>query len=146
MNNKDQDRNFVSPDMDKYSEEAKKRWGDTEAYKQSQQRVKKMTKEDFARIQVESDLLMNEMVVNMKSGVGSEQVQKLIDRHYNNLRHFYEPNLELYRGLAGMYVEDVRFSEYFEKFGVGLAGFMSEAMVVYCDRKSDGSFLYPVEN
>jgi hypothetical protein len=36
--------------MDKYKAEAKQRWGDTAAYKQSQDRVKKLTKADWQKI------------------------------------------------------------------------------------------------
>ncbi|MFA6520861.1 MAG: TipAS antibiotic-recognition domain-containing protein [Candidatus Gracilibacteria bacterium] len=120
---------------DLHADEAKKRWGGTEAYKQSEQRIKKMTEADFARIQKESDDLMKEIVAHMSEGAASAKIQELINRHFENLRHFYEPNLELYRGLANMYVEDARFAAYFEKYAKGLAAFMREAMVVYCDGK-----------
>ncbi len=118
-----------------YQKEVKERWGNTEAYKQSAERTKKMTKEDFARIAKEGDELMQEIVKNMGAGAGSPVVQKLIDRHYNNLRHFYEPSLEMYRGLADMYVADARFSAFFEKFHKNLPQFMRDAMHYYCDQK-----------
>ncbi len=121
--------------MDQYAAEAKQRWGNTEAYKQSQERVKKMTKADFARIAKEGDELMKEIVANKDKGTASEEIQKLIDKHYNNLRHFYEPNLEMYRGLANMYVDDARFTAYYEKYSPGLAVFMHAAMIVYCDAR-----------
>lgn len=119
-----------------YAKEAKARWGNTEAYKESQKRVKAMTKDDMARIQKESDDLMKEIVLKMSCGAESREVQMLIDRHYNNLRNFYEPNLEIYQGLAEMYVADERFTAYFEKYAVGLAKFMKEAMLFYCKRQS----------
>ncbi len=125
-------------DTKQYATEAKKRWGHTEEYRQSQERVSKMTKQDFARIQKESDDLMQEIVVNMDKGATSEKIQKLIDQHFKNLRHFYEPTLDLYRGLANLYVEDARFSAYFEKYATDLAQFMHDAMIAYCDRAVKG--------
>lgn len=116
-----------------YQKEVEERWGDTEAYKQSKERVSKMTKEDFERIGKEGDELMREIVRNMGKGAKSPDVQRLIDRHYNNLRHFYDPNLDMYRGLGSMYVDDKRFAAYFEKYDKNLPEFMREAMHNYCD-------------
>ena len=135
MNDEELYDSFTKEKMDQYTKEAKERWGHTEAYKQSQERVKKLTKEDFARIKKEGDELMKELVKNMDKSPESKEVQKLIAQHYNNLRTFYEPNLKLYRGLANMYVDDPRFRAYYEKYAVGLAEFMKEAIIVYCDER-----------
>lgn len=113
--------------------EAKARWGHTDAWKQSQERTKHWTKEDFARMQAEGDALMREIVANMDKGAASDEVQALIAKHYDNLRKFYEPNPELYRGLAELYVSDPRFAEHFRKFHPGLPEFMKEAMEAFCD-------------
>jgi hypothetical protein len=40
----------------------------------------------------------------------------------------------MYRGLAEMYVGDPRFAAFYEKFTPGLAQFMCDAMVEFCDR------------
>ena len=121
--------------MKKFAAEAKQRWGNTLAYKQSTARVAKMSKEDMARVQTEGDELMKEIVANMSRGPKSPEVQKLIARHYANLRRFYEPSLEMYRGLAEMYVSDPRFTAHYEKYAPGLAKFMRDAMIVYCDKQ-----------
>ncbi len=121
---------------DNYAEESKERWGESELYKQSQERVKKFTKADWERIKDEGAKLMKEIVANMSKGAKSEAVQKLIARHYEGLRVFYEPNLTMYRGLGNMYYDDPRFSAYYEKFHKGLAKFMREAINVYCDRQA----------
>lgn len=120
-----------------FAEEAKKRWGVTEAHKQSQERVKKMTKADFTLIQKEGDILMAEITAHMGEGARSPKIQELIGAHYSDLRHFYEPNLELYRNLANLYAEDKRFSAYFEKYAPGLAHFMRDAMIAYCITKAN---------
>ena len=74
--------------MDKnnlYTAEAKQRWGHTLAYKQSTARVAKMSKEDMAKIQAESDSLLKEIVASMSKGPKSSEIQKLIAHHYANL-------------------------------------------------------------
>lgn len=118
-------------DVNPYHAEAKERWGHTDAYKQSEERVKKMTKEDLARITVENETLLHEIAARMQQGAESPEVQALIARHYAGLRNFYEPSPEMYRGLADMYVSDPRFTEYYEKHAVGLAEFMKNAMHHY---------------
>lgn len=120
--------------MDKYADEAKRRWGDTEAYRQSQERVGKMSKKDWEEINKEREELMKELAARMDEEPGSEAVQKLIGRHYEHLRRFYEPSLEIYRELAEMYVEDPRFAAHFDGYRVGLAGFMREAIGVFCGK------------
>lgn len=119
--------------MNHYADEAKQRWGHTEAYRQSQERVKKMTKADMDRIQKTNDELMRDIAAVMTEGPESTEAQRLIVRHYEGLRAFYDPNPELYRGLAEMYVADPRFTAYYEKYAVGLAQFMRDAMTRYAD-------------
>lgn len=120
---------------EKYKDEVKERWGNTDAYKQSKVRMAKMTKEDKVALAKNADIWMKNLVENMKYGPTSPEVQKLIGEHYNSLRTFYEPNLEIYRGLANMYVDDSRFTAYYEKYARGLALFMKTAMLFYCDSK-----------
>ena len=118
-----------------YADEAKARWGHTDPWKQSQERVKKLTKEDWARIKEAGDVLMKEFVAASDAGrdPASPEVLSLTARHYAGLRTFYEPNLELYRGLADMYVADARFAAYYDKYKPGLATFMQQAMHAFCD-------------
>lgn len=121
--------------QDEYSAEAKERWGDSKEFKESQKKLKKMSKDDIERIKKEGEDLMREIASKMTFGFNSPEVQKLIARHYNNLRNFYEPNLELYRGLGDMYVRDPRFAVYFDKFAPGLARFMKKAINIFCDNE-----------
>lgn len=118
----------------KYANETKNRWGGTTAYKQSQLKMAKMTKEEKIAIKKNADIWIKNFVENIKYGPESDQIQKLIHEHYNSLRVFYEPNIEIYRGLANMYVEDPRFTDYYEKYSKGLAQFMKKAMLFYCDK------------
>jgi len=116
-----------------YEKEAQERWGNTDAYKQSQERVKKMTKEEFARIGEEGDILLKKIAALKEADPASSQVQELIAQHYNGLRHFYEPSPEMYRGLGDLYVDDPRFAAFFDKYGEGMAAFMKKAMHTYSD-------------
>lgn len=127
--------NFTKTEMDKYAEEAKKRWGDTDAYKQSQERVKKMGKAGLAKVIKEAGELTQEIVAAMTIGRNpkNKEVQELIARHYAGLRAFYEPNLKMYRGMAKMYVDDPRFKANYENVATGLAEFMRDGMICFAD-------------
>jgi len=122
-------------EADQYAEEAQQRWGQTEAYRQSQEKVRKMTKADFANISEEGDHLMKSLVANLEKGPASPEIQNLINQHYHNLRHFYEPTLTMYKALGEMYVDDYRFTVYYEKYQPGLALFLREAITIYVNQK-----------
>ena len=133
MDDKELYGGFSKEEADAYAKEAKERWGHTEAYRQSQERVKKLTKEDWARMSTETDSILTEIVRNMDKGPASPEVQAQIAKHYASLRAFYEPNLGMYRGLANMYVDDKRFAAFYEKYHKDLPVFMRDAMFAYCD-------------
>ncbi len=135
MQDKELYGNYTKEEMDKYAQEAKQRWGHTEAFKQSQERVKKMGKAGLAQVMKEAGELNQEIVAAMTIGRSpkSAEVQELIARHYNGLRHFYEPNLQMYRSMAKMYVDDPRFKANYENIAPGLAEFMRDAMICFAD-------------
>ncbi len=64
--------NFSKEEMEKYTEEAKQRWGHTEAFKQSQERVKKMGKAGLAKVIKEAGELTQEI-----AGLESDEILKL---------------------------------------------------------------------
>lgn len=61
----------------------------------------------------------------------SEEAQSLIHEWYEFLNEVGEYSLEMFKGLGDMYVEDERFTKNIDKFGMGLAEFMQQAMTVY---------------
>jgi hypothetical protein len=113
-----------------YAKEAEDRWGNTEAYRESQKRVSKMSKDDMKKVLKEQSDISIELAKCMKDGLGikSPRVQELIKRHYNWLKNFYEPNKEMYVGLANMYLDDPRFAKNYNDIEPGLAKYMSDAM------------------
>ncbi len=129
--------NFTKEEMEKYTAEAKERWGNTEAFKQSQIRVKKMGKEGLKKVLEESGKVVEELAEVMREGLDPkhERAQILIRRHYDGLRAFYEPNPEMYKGLARMYVEDERFKINYERVAPGLAQYLRDGMLYFADNK-----------
>lgn len=125
---------FGEDTVKKYAEEVKQRWGHTDAYKQSMERYAKLTKADMEKYKKDADIFMKKAAEVSVHGALSPEFQEIIDQHFDALRTWYEPNYEMYRGLAKMYVEDPRFEAYYEKYKPGLAKIFSEAMLHYADK------------
>lgn len=130
---------FSKEEQEVWNKEAKERWGNTDQYKQSVGKYESLTKEEKLKMQKDGEVLMEDIVANMDKSPDSPEVQALVQRHYDSLKFFYEPNLEMYRGLADMYVgyqDDKRFRAYFEKHHKDLPEFMRDAIYAYCDANS----------
>ncbi len=116
-----------------YAPEAERRWGHTDAYKQSKERTKHLTKDDYKRMAKDADVFMKTLAACIDAGPAAKKTQELIAQHYESLRAFYDPSPELYRGLGQMYVDDHRFRAYYEKYDPRMPEFMRDAMNAYCD-------------
>lgn len=135
MNDQDLYGAFSKDEMEAYAAEAKERWGNTDAYKQSQERVKKMGKEGLKKVMDEGNKISAQLAENMDKDPADPIVQALVAKHYQWLHAFYDPNLEMYRGLGEMYSADPRFAANYEKIKPGLAQFFTTAIKIYCDRQ-----------
>jgi len=121
--------------MEDYIKEVKRRWGHTDAYKQSTKRTEKWTKADYKQIEEEGKEITRKIAKLMDEGFESFNVREQIKKHHQHICIFYDCSYEMYRNLGQMYVEDVRFTIYYEKFRPGLAVFMKNAIFYYCDHE-----------
>lgn len=118
-------------DLSQYEEEAKQRWGDTDAYKESMRRTRRYGKGDWARIRDEGDTVVNGLAQLLAGGAhaAGRAAMELAEEHRCHIdRWFYPCNHAMHRGLAEMYTADARFMEYFEKRAEGLAAFVQDAI------------------
>ncbi len=125
---------FNKNELEKYKEEARQKWGHTDAYKQSIARTKNWTKIDYDRVKSENEKLIRALIKAMPQGIESVEVQKLVALHHQGISQFYDCSYEMYRNLGKMYVEDPRFTANYDKFKPGLAEFLYRAIEYYCDR------------
>jgi len=122
---------FGDFDPSEYEDEARERWGHTDAYQESQRRVARYTKEDWKRLGAEAAEINEAFLALMAAGqpAGSPEAMEVAERHRAHIGSwFYECSHEMHRGLAEMYVADPRFTENIDKAGEGLAEYMSEAI------------------
>ena len=124
----------VKKHQEKYKEETEKRYGKSNAYKESQEKTSKYSKNDWNDIIKEANLIYIELAKLMDRDPSDEKVQELIEKWRNHITtNFYNCTIEIFRGLALMYIGDERFTKNIDKYGDGLAQFMSDAMNIYCD-------------
>lgn len=119
----------------KYAEEVKERWGNTDAYAQSQKKTAHYTKEDWDRINGEREALQKQFAACIGEDPASDKVQELVrlwQKHITD--YYYDCTKEILAGLGQMYVLDERFTKNTDKFGEGTAKFMNEAFGVYCKK------------
>lgn len=119
--------------LDAYKKEAKERWGHTDAYKQSQERLKDWAPDDYKRVQEEGGQILNAIVKSMDKGSHAKEVQKEIEKYHRHIGTFYDCSHEMFRCLGNMYSEDSRFAAFYENIHEGLADFMTQAINYYCD-------------
>ena len=116
---------------EEYAAEAEERWGDTDAWKQSQERVAGYTKDDWVRIKAEGDALLQALAEAKRAGVepGSPQANELAERHRASIERFYDCGDEMHRYLVEMYLADERFTRYYDDVEPGLAQFLHDIVV-----------------
>lgn len=136
MNTDDLFKSFGDDQLLKYQEEAKTRWGNSDAYRQSIEKVKKWTKKDYEEFKKKGKEFTKELAQAMDRDIKSPEVQALVEKHRQGIEYFYECSPEMYRNLADMYVNDPRFTKYYDKHKSGLAKWLRDAIYYYCDQKS----------
>jgi len=131
MNKEDMLEVFGDFNPSEYEEEARERWGHTAAYKESQRRVARYTKDDWLAIGAEAAEINGAFLALRAAGAAADspEAMAVAERHRAHLsKWFYECSHEMHAGLGRMYVEDRRFTENIDKAGEGLAAYMSEAI------------------
>ena len=116
---------------EEYAVEAEERWGDTDAWKQSRQRVAQLTKQDWLNIKAEGDALLEALAQAKRDGVepGSDRANELAARHRASIERFYDCNHGMHIGLVEMYLADERFTRYYDDVEPGLARFVHDIVV-----------------
>jgi len=111
--------------------EARERWGDTDAYKESARRTKKYTEEHWARIKAESEGIEAGFADAMASGDApdGERARHLAEQARLHIdRWFYPCSHRMHAGLAEMYVADARFRAHYDDRAPGLAEYVAAAI------------------
>ena len=124
--------------MEKYESEVRSRWGNTDAYREHEQKTQNYTKEKWTEA---NDVLMTifaEFAVLKNSGAtaDSPEAQALVAKLQAHItENYYTCNDEILAGLGKMYVADERFKKNIDKYSDGTAEFASEGIRIYVEKK-----------
>lgn len=125
---------FDNKEFENYKNEVKEKWGSTEAYREYSQKSKDYSKENFNTLGDGMDNILEEFAICMNSGAtpDSEDTQNLVEKLQNYItENFYTCTNEILAGLGQMYVADERFKNNIDKYSIGTAEFVSQAIEFY---------------
>ncbi|MFA9445506.1 MerR family transcriptional regulator [Egicoccus sp. AB-alg6-2] len=128
---------FGDDDPAQYAEEAEQRWGNTDAWRASQQRVARYRKTDWLRFKAEQEQLGADMVAAMDAGIAPDDARAmdLAERARLQIHDwFYDCPHEMHVALGQMYVDDPRFTATYDRQRDGLAQWLRDAIVANAAR------------
>ena len=125
--------------QDIYANEAKEKWGDTDAYKESQKRLASYSKDEIAAAQLAMQNATNQVLTAMLAGLpaNSEAAMAGAEAHRKSISdYWYECSFEIHKGLATMYLADPRFTAHYESQQVGLAKYIHDAIIANANKNA----------
>ena len=128
-------------DYSEHVAEAEQRWGNTEAFQESQRRTARYGKGDWLRIKAEQDEIEQAFARAMAEGVPTDsgRAAELAERHRQHLSTwFHDVPPEMHRGLAELYLADPRFAEHYDRIAAGLAAYLSAVIIANAERQGAG--------
>jgi len=135
METKDVNELFGGFDHAQYEEEARQKWGGTEAYKESARRTKQYGKAEWEQIRRDWEAIYARLAALMGEGAAPDDARcrGVVEAHRAHIeRWFYPCSVEMHVQLAEMYVSDPRFAANLEKVAVGFARYLRDAIVAAC--------------
>ncbi|MGM0875249.1 MAG: MerR family transcriptional regulator [Bacillota bacterium] len=140
MNNKEKFEGFKQKLIDdnekKYGEEIRAKYGDEQVDK-SNNKIKDMTEQQYAEVEkLGADVIdtLNEAFAT--GDPAGELAQKAADLHRRWLSFYWDSyTKEAHAGVAQMYVDDERFTAYYDSKQPGTAAFLRDAVHIYTGMK-----------
>lgn len=123
---------FEGFDASEYEDEARDRWGHTDAYRESARRARSYGDAEWAAIRGEAEEIVAELIRTMtaREPADGPKARALAERHREHIsRWFYPCSPQMHRGLAEMYIADERFAQTYEREASGLARYFHDAIV-----------------
>lgn len=126
-----EERMFDGFDPSHFEEEARERWGHTDAYKESARRVASYGEEQWREIKAQAQEIEQLFAELKRSGQPADGESARAAAEHARLhidRWFYPCSREMHRALGEMYVADPRFAANYEKIEPGLAAYVRHAI------------------
>lgn len=127
---------LIDENEKKYGAEVREKYGD-EAIEKSNKAFKNMTQEEYDEMTNLANKILELLPEAVKTGdPAGELGQKVADLHKQWIsRCWGQYSKEAHAGLAQMYVDDERFTAYYDKEQPGSAEFLRDAVYIYTGMK-----------
>ena len=127
---------LIEENEQKYGEEIRAKYGD-EAVNQSYEKFKNMTEDQYREYENLAERIIETFKAALATGdPGGELAQKAADLHRQWLSFTWSTySKEVHAGLAQMYVDDERFTAYYDRHQPGLTQFLRDAILIYTGMK-----------
>jgi MerR family transcriptional regulator, thiopeptide resistance regulator len=120
---------FDGFDPSRHEAEARERWGSTDAYKTSQERVGRYNTSDWDALKAEQAGVYADAAAAMQAGRAPADAIDVAERHRMVIdRWFYPCSREMHLGLADLYESDERFAATIDAHAAGLTAFLVAAI------------------
>ena len=124
-------KGFSDEQIEKYRQEACRRWGE-DVIRESEDRIVRMGKAGFATVQAEGASIFETISGHMAKGFDSPEVQQQIARWRKWLENFSTYTDEAVLELGRAYSQDPRFTRVFSDINEELPRFLTKAIEHYC--------------
>lgn len=127
--------------QDQLQAEAERRWGGTEAYRQSARRTAKYTGRDWQEIKAELESIEADFAAAMDEGVepGDAKAMEIAERARLHIdARYYACSHEMHVKLSEMYTADPRFRSHYDDRRVGLAVYVAQAIRANAAHATEG--------
>lgn len=115
-----------------YADEARARWGGTDAWRQSEERTARLDENGWAAQAEEMNTVLRKAATLRHSDPAGPEARALVQEWQAFISgHYYDCTNEILAGLGQLYTEDERFRKHLDRFGEGTASFLSAAIAAY---------------
>lgn len=127
------DRRGIERARAEYAEEARRRWGGTQAYAEFEHRTANRDEQRWAQANAEAEEIFGGFAALRGCDPDDERVQAQVKRWQAHITaNYYACTREILAGLGQMYAADERFAQHIDRCGEGTARLMADAIAAYC--------------
>ncbi|MCB2290519.1 MerR family transcriptional regulator [Clostridium sp. CS001] len=125
-------KNIIDNNEKKYGKEIREKYG-KDTIEKSNAKMMNMTQEQYGEVTKLTEQVIATLAEAFKNGdPASDIAQKAADLHKKWLTYYWsEYSKEAHAGLAQMYVDDERFTAYYDEKQPGTAAFLRDAVFIY---------------
>jgi len=103
---------------------------------ESKKRTAKWDKDEWDDVKNQGDAIHKELAKAIEQGLkpDSDEVQAIIQRHYQMVERFYDASKKVYIGLTELYAQHPDFKKFFDVYHPKMIEFIGEAMRFYANK------------